>query len=299
MSGVYAIVLNYHGSRKTESCLGSLTGQSIDAIYLVDNSVSAQEADSLNSVINSLKPDDNNAPIHLLVNDVNLGFARGVNTAIRVIRKDNENCQYYLLINNDTVVEPGTVARLLDCLESQKDIAIASPRVRSKDGDSCYRWYNKWTGLQTGRPMPGSFPFVSGSCMLVRADVVTGESLFDESFFMYGEDVLLAWQVQKNNRKVKCLQDALVYHEGTGSSAQGDLFYEYHVARGHVLLARKLAKNIMEQILGFLGRVIFLSLRGLVRSIRFRKTAPLLAAILAWSRIDILPDGDPVVRRYP
>ena len=110
-----------------------------------------------------------------------------------------------------------------------------------------------------------------------------------EEFFMYGEDVLLSWQILRKNKKAIGVENATVEHEGTGSSVHGDIFYEYQVARGHILLARKTATNMMQLILFLAGRALFLSARGVVRAARFRKIAPLLAFFYAWTGKDFSP----------
>lgn len=52
-------------------------------------------------------------------------------------------------------------------------------------------YYQPWLALVTKRPVWGSFAYLSGCCLLVQRPDNT-QPLFDETFFMYGEDVELS-----------------------------------------------------------------------------------------------------------
>jgi GT2 family glycosyltransferase len=134
---------------------------------------------------------------------------------------------------------------------------------------------------------PLSFPYLSGCCLLFRRSLVENEPLFDEDFFMYGEDVYLSWRIQKTGKAITCTDDVTIIHEGTGSSNHGDLFYEYHVARGHILLALKTCEHHYDLPLFMLGRILYLSTRALIRSLRYFNLTPFVALVLCWFPLKI------------
>lgn len=77
-------------------------------------------------------------------------------------------------------------------------------------------------------------------------------------------------------------ETARAVHEGSGSSRNGSLFYEYHINRGHLLLARKLPKSAAGRFMSVLGRCGFLPLRALARVLRSGESVPLHGLSRAW-----------------
>ena len=282
ISSVCAIVLNYLGAEKTERCLRSLIDQSLDIVYLVDNSASQLELRALESVIEKLKGGADYT-VNLLVNQRNLGFAAAVNGALKVDRETTGGHEYYLLINNDAQASPGLVQALFTRMNDDRRLALVSSAIRSTAARTCYRWYQRYMGLNLSRRWPSTFPYLSGCCLLVRRDALREDgTLFDEDFFIYGEDVELCWRMMRERRAYTCIADIAVEHEGTGSSRHGGLFYEYHIVRGHILLARKLWRSRIEIPLLLCVKILFLLVRCMVRSFRHRSLNPAIALLLAW-----------------
>ena len=147
-------------------------------------------------------------------------------------------------------------------------------------------WYHRFSGLIFSHTAIGTFPYLTGCCLLVDRRIVD-EGLFDEDFFMYGEDVELSWRLRLSGWETACVSQARVLHEGTGSSHHGGLFYEHHVARGHLLLAKKLAKHRWEVPCLYLGSLLTLSARAVLRAIRFQSFVPISAWIKALQNIFI------------
>ena len=136
------------------------------------------------------------------------------------------------------------------------------------------------TGLLFGHDVYGTFPYLSGCCLLVDKQII-GHRLFDEDFFMYGEDVELTWRIRKSGYDLVCVHQATVKHEMTGSTHQGGYFYEYYMVLGHILLARKLARNRGDIPFLILGRLVTMAIRAISRSIRFRSWIPIKASLRA------------------
>jgi GT2 family glycosyltransferase len=59
---------------------------------------------------------------------------------------------------------------------------------------------------------------VMGAVMLIRRNALNGESLFDESFFMYSEEVDLCYRLRKDGWAVRYVPDAQAVHIWGGSS---------------------------------------------------------------------------------
>lgn len=280
MSNVCAIILDYFGKDKTITCLTSLIIQGLDTVLIIDNSGDQKANIQLKTALDNFN--QNNIPftIHRMVNKQNLGFAKGVNNALRWLEKNHPH-SHYLLINNDAQATPGMLRVLLDFMHHNEKTTLVSPVMDTGKNKIFYNWYHRFTGLLFGHYVYGTFPYLSGCCLLVDGKIA-GNGLFDEDFFMYGEDVELTWRARASGYKPVCVNNATVRHEMTGSSHQGDFFYEYHMVMGHIILALKLAKHSWEIPFLFLGRFLTMSSRAIVRSIRFRTVVPIEACLKAW-----------------
>lgn len=273
MMNVCAVILDYFGVNKTIACLNSLLAQGLDSVIVVYNSNDNDANMKLKEALldfEKLKP---NFVIYQMVNDQNLGFASGVNKALRWM-EDKSPHRYYLLINNDAQATPGMLSKLQKYMHENNDAVMVAPVIDNGSRKTIYFWYNRLTGLLTTKQIFGSFPYLTGCCLLVDRQIIM-DDLFNEDFFMYGEDIELCWRISKSNLSMACIEDAIVLHEGVGSSKQGDYFYEYHMAKCHMILASKLANNKFKVYILYIGRYITLTLRALVRSLRYKNLTSL------------------------
>ena len=291
MAQACAIVLNYFGAQKTKMCLKSLVGQAVDTIYIVDNSASQIEADMLSRLVEEMSATHKSPLIRLLFNGDNLGFGKAMNSALRNDIENYGGHDFYILLNNDAQATPDMVKRLLATMQQEEDISLIAPKILSGLGETCFFWYNRLFGFITMEKRLLSFPFLTGCCLLFRRSLIENEPLFDEDFFMYGEDAFLAWRLQSKGRKIYCTDDIHIVHEGTGSSSHGSFFYEYYVARGHILLALKTWERFYVLPLFIMGRILYLSTRSILRSLRYKSIAPILALFLCWFPLNIKNTG--------
>jgi hypothetical protein len=278
-----AVILNFFGAEKTARCVDSLVGQGLAKIIVVDNSADDVEWATLEAALAG--PADRLAPTATLLerNRENLGFGGAINAALRREEARGSGHAYYLLLNNDTVLRPSAVARLAAAMEGEPEAALASPLIESDTDAYCFRWYKRFFGHHTSHPVPWTFPYLTGCCLLVRAEVAREGPLFDESFFMYGEDIDLSWRQVRKGRRLLGVEEASVYHEGRGSTDKLSYFFEYHLPRGQMLLASRMCKAGWERPFMVLGRTGYLTARALVRCVRYRSLVParaLLASLL-------------------
>ncbi len=277
-----AIVLDYRNATKTSKCLKSLIGQSLSTVYIVDNSASETCTRQLQSVVDTLSSATIDYKIIVIGANRNLGFANGVNFAIKTDLESSSPHDHYLLINNDATAHTGLVLRLQKALTNDNAL-LATPCISVPySSPMCTIWYNRYLGLQTSEKTPLSFNFVIGCCMLFSNKLIKDNRLFDPAFFMYGEDAMLCWRLYRAGINFRVVEDAYVEHEFGASSHKSGLFYEYYITRGHVLMAVKAYNNPLEIPLMLTTKFISLSLRMLVRCIRYRSIIPAYAFILAW-----------------
>lgn len=281
---ICAIVLNYRNAKRTEACLCSLVAQGLDAVLVVDNSDDEHASYELAAMMERQKTLMDCA-IRLLNPKENLGFARGVNLALN----DDAalHCDAALLINNDAIATPGMVASLTAALTNSGSAMVAPTVVDAAGKLQPMLWYQRYFGLLTTRWWPGSFPYLSGCCLLVSREMLKDGRLFDEDFFMYGEDTLLGWRLARAGTPAFLPYDTFVSHDGAGSSRRGQMFYEYHMARAHILLATKTWRYPVEIPLLLASKSCVLCMRALWRSARFGNMVPLKAFFMAWRALDV------------
>ncbi|HEY9110791.1 MAG TPA: glycosyltransferase [Rhodanobacteraceae bacterium] len=276
-SKVVGLVLHFRTARSTLTCLHSLFDEGIRVCVLVDNSEDggASVAD-MHAELEAWHTAGMN--VDVLVCDRNLGFAKGVNVGLaRAVQYD---AKAVLLINSDAEIERGSLASLIRGLDRAR---ILVPRRRSRrdaPAVGLFGFYQAATAILARKQRLGFSQYPSGCCLLLRADL-THQPLFDDDFFFYGEDVMLARTLQMRGVPVVECADAVVIHAGSESAKNGSMFYEYHINRGHWLLGKKLASNSFQRVAYIVCRCVTLPLRALVRSLRFRSLTPFRGLIAA------------------
>ncbi|MCX5770566.1 MAG: glycosyltransferase family 2 protein [Candidatus Hydrogenedentes bacterium] len=149
--------------------------------------------------------------VSLLPLEENAGFARGNNSAIRMAMRSADPPQFVMLLNPDTVVRPGAVQALLNCLESRSEAGMAGSRLEDDFGNvqiSAFRFPSILSEIESAlrfgpvtwllarwmvapSPPDHAVPvdWLSGASLLIRRAVLEEIGLLDEGYFMYYEDV--------------------------------------------------------------------------------------------------------------
>jgi len=156
--------------------------------------------------------------VKLIVNDHNAGFAKANNAGIK-----SSGGRFMLFLNTDTVVLPGSLAALLAGLKRRPDAGAIGPALVRGDGRFQVSFgkdigffselrqkiilnpYYK-IALRHARRVR-SVGWLSGACLLARRGAVGAAGLFDESFFIYFEDIDLC-------RRIRDLGLDLLYDPG-------------------------------------------------------------------------------------
>jgi N-acetylglucosaminyl-diphospho-decaprenol L-rhamnosyltransferase len=280
---VCAIILDYFGADKTKQSVLSLVGQDLETVYILDNSGSDSASANLRRTFAELTEANTAFKIKFLTAGKNLGFGRGVNFVLAHDRQSESPHDYYLLLNNDAVAGPGLVSGLLSALKIEPQAALAAPRVVSSDPSREYGiWYHRYLGLLLSRPGRFRFHYFTGCCLLLPRHLVGETGLFDEAFFMYGEDTELGWRLNRQGKKMICVTDVFVEHEYGPSVDRSSFFYEYHMVRGHLLLSLKTGIHPVEIPILLAAKYTALSGRAIIRCLRYRAFIPLVAFLVAW-----------------
>lgn len=173
--------------------------------------------------------------VQLIVNDRNLGFTRPSNQALRASQG-----KYALLLNNDTIVLPGALDCLVQFMEQRPEIGICGPKVLNRDGTlqrQCRRsfatpwdlfcYFSRLSTLFPKSPLFGRYLMtymdenathpadaISGSCMLIRREVMNQIGLLDEQFFAYQEDADYCFRTKQAGWQIYYYPEAKIIHYG-------------------------------------------------------------------------------------
>ncbi|MCB0217280.1 MAG: glycosyltransferase family 2 protein [Chloroflexi bacterium] len=237
------IIVNWNGRQHLERCLPALAAQRLAPaqILVADNASS----DGSQAWLRETWP-----RVRLLELEANLGFAEANNRAIRASRSP-----WVALLNNDTLPEPGWLEALLDAARGQPRVgSVAScmlfledPGMVQSAGIALDPTGIAWDRLggaaaDRGAVPGGVFGASAGAALYRRAaledvaepDAEGRPSVFDPDFFMYLEDVDLAWRLRLRGWTSVYAPEARVLHQGSASSGEGSPFKNRLLARNKV-----------------------------------------------------------------
>ena len=263
---ICAVVLNYFGVDDTIACVQQLCLQKVTSVCVVDNSADGVQAARLTEAFHGQDQ------VLVLETGRNAGFAAGINHALQHLPLSDFDA--VLILNNDTSLSDGFIEILSNGAHT-RGLHIAGPRIhRYPETETLWSqgsWYNAWLGLVTHRPLPlpGNIFYLTGCCLLVQRSVFETIGLFDDSFFMYGEDVEFCCRAARSGLKTGVVEAALMFHKTSASSVNNSFFYERQVALSHLLLSRCLFKNRIAQIISQCAKTVVLGIRAMLRTLRF------------------------------
>lgn len=271
---IIGLTLHYRHAALTERCVRSLLADGADAVLVWDNT--GDEGESAKGITMCQERPDR---VALEVSPANLGFAAGVNRGIAAILARWSQAWIFLL-NNDAEVLPGAVSTLSEALAAHSSAVVAYPVIDQGDRFSGATYYQRHSGLLSPRPLPASVMHPSGCALMIAPERIE-LPLFDQDFFMYGEDVMLGARL--GPQRMVHVPRVLVRHAGNAGSGQGSAFYEERMVAAHWLLARKLSRSRSEYFSNLLGRWLMLSARAAARSLRLHSLTPWRALRNGWN----------------
>lgn len=263
---VSVIIPNWNGLRWLRPCLDSLRRQTYRnfEVIVVDNASTDGSVETLAQEY---------PEVRVVRMERNLGYAGGCNAGFRAARGE-----ILVVLNNDTEADAGWLAALVEALDRHPEVGAAASRVMIYDrphllnaaGD-LYR--RDGTADSRGVWQPYGPPYdretyvfgASGAAAAYRRQMLEEVGLFEECFFMYYEDVDLAWRAQKAGWKCLYVPEAVIYHHL--SATGGGKTASYYVGRNSLwVLVRhypsSLLKRYWRTILRTYGRITWQALRA-------------------------------------
>jgi len=235
---VAIIILNWNGLKDTTECLNSLRSITYPnfRIILVDNHSQSDDADKLKKLFGDF--------IDVVENPQNFGFAKGNNIGIK--KALSENADFVLLLNNDTVVKPDFLEKLVETSQ-QNNAGITAPKILVYGTDDIssaggtVKWFSRFIIRHDSSPddTAAGHDFLTGCCLLVRKDVFEKIGFFDESFFLYYEDVDLCLRARKAGYTMAVNRQSVIWHKISQSVKPESETYHYFTSRNKLLFTRK------------------------------------------------------------
>jgi GT2 family glycosyltransferase len=214
---VSVVVVNYNGEGALEGCLEALLADEAGPaeVLVVDNASSDGSAELAERAAGR---DDR---VRLIRSPTNRGYAGAVNLALA-----EASGTYLAVLNMDVVVSPGWLRPLIEQLERTPDAGAACPLIVLESDPETINaagqnvhvtglGFNRWLGKPRARA--GSEPFrvsgLHGAAFLVRRDLLASLGGWDESGFLYHEDVELSWLLRLAGRDIHCVPASTVSHD--------------------------------------------------------------------------------------
>ncbi|MUU77702.1 glycosyltransferase family 2 protein [Winogradskyella endarachnes] len=253
------VILNYNVRYFLELCLKSVEDAvaNIDAeIIVIDNNSS----DDSCSMVKQLFPF-----VKLIENRENSGFSKGNNIAVAEAKGE-----YLCILNPDTVVAEDTFTKLLNFSKSKTNLGIVgcqlidgrgrflpeskrnipTPKVSLKKVlGKTNDYYANDIGIGSIRKVD----ILVGAFMWLKKEVYTAVSGFDESYFMYGEDIELSYKVLKAGYHNYYFGETTVIHFKGESTLKDATYAKRFYGAMQIFYKKHFKQNILFNIVVWFG----------------------------------------------
>jgi GT2 family glycosyltransferase len=231
------IIVTYNSSKYINKCVNSILTQEYPLSYypleiiVVDNC-------SIDATRNMLLEFND---IKIILNDSNTGYGRGNNLGVK-----HSTGQFLVIMNPDTIVEPHWLEELIEPIINNKKM-ITTPKILVYDSSIINTCGNiiHFTGLGFTRgygAKPDTFSIpeyvceMSGCCFAIKKEDYIGLGGFDESIFMYHDDVDLACRALLNGFKILFVPSSIIRHDFKLNVLPQKIYY---LEKGRYMILRK------------------------------------------------------------
>lgn len=184
--------------------------------------------------------------VRLIAHDKNLGFAGGNNLALHRMGFGREmRPSHVMFLNPDTRILGEALGVIVEFLNCTPQAGAAGPKLLHSDGGFQHSAF-MFPGLtqilldffplhrrlldsrlngryprrlyEAGRPFPVDHPL--GAAFAVRGETLAAVGSFDESYFMYCEEIDLSRRIRAHGAEIYCVPEAEIVHHVAQSTRQ-------------------------------------------------------------------------------
>ena len=281
------IIVSYNVRYFLELCLVSVrkAAEHIDCeVFVVDNN----SADDSCTMVGRQFPE-----VKLIANSDNRGYSAANNQAIKLAAG-----HYILLLNPDTLIEEDTFIKCLSFMNGHPDAGAMGVRMINGKGKFLPESkralptpgtaFFKMSGLSFVFPRSKVFgryhlgyldslkttqaDIISGAFMFLRREAVVRTGLFDETFFMYGEDIDYSYRLLKAGFNNYYFPEARIIHFKGESTKKGKLSVSVNFHKAMIIFVRKHFNNGKLSAVNIPVRLAIFFMAGLSILKRFLKS---------------------------
>src|SRR3989344_5358980 len=236
------IIVSYNGKDFLRNCVLSIQKNASNKIkyeiIVVDNASSdgsAVEISKLKTQLSNLKT---------IFNKENVGFSKANNQGIKI----SQESKCVLFLNPDTVMEKGTLEKMLEFMDAHADAGASTCKIimpNEEIDDASHRGFpTPWNAFCHFSGLSRIFPksklfsgynlgwkdfsktheidVLAGAFMLVRRDAGEDVDWWDEDYFFYGEDIDFCYELKQKGWKIYYVPEASIKHfKGVSSGIKG------------------------------------------------------------------------------
>ncbi len=221
---ITVVVLNWNGRHLLPTCLSALYAQTFRdfEVVVVDNGSRDGSVDWLAS---------HYPAVRLIQNSTNLGFATANNQGIRA-----SQAPLVMLLNNDAYLAPDCLRKLVEAADGARWAGMFACKILQHDAPDCMdsagievdragvAWNRGWGEAATRHTQALEVFGPSAAAALYRRNMLDQIGLLDDDFFIYYEDVDLAWRAQWAGWRCLYVPEAEARHLHSATTGRGSAF---------------------------------------------------------------------------
>lgn len=256
---VSIVVVNYNAGSLLSECV-RVGLQQAQEVVVVDNASSDGSMEALAERFPS------ECRLKTIYSNQNRGFAAGCNLGAK-----STTGSYIFFLNPDCALQPGSLQRMVEVLESDPTVGMVGGLLIDPDGaeqgggrravptpwrsfvraTGLYRFADRWPRLffdfhlhkQPLPDVPVEVEAISGALMLVRRAAMEDVGLWDEGYFLHCEDLDWCMRFREKGWKILFVPDAPVVHQKGSCSRSRPVFVEWHKHKGMMRFYRKFFRH--------------------------------------------------------
>ena len=248
------IIVNYNVKHFLKQCLNS----TIQATKNIAHEIICIDNNSLDGSLAMIQKDF--PQIKLIKNDRNVGFAKACNQGIKIAKGE-----FVLILNPDTVLEIDSLSKPIQFMEEH--VEAGSLGVKMVDGNGKYlpeskrglptpaaafykmsgiskifypsKTFGKYHLDHLDKDETHAIHVLTGAYMLIRKSALDKVGLFDEQYFMYGEDIDLSHRIILGGYKNYYFPETSIIHYKGESTKKESLKYVFNFYKAMLIFAQK------------------------------------------------------------
>lgn len=237
--------------------------------------------------------------LYLVQVGANLGYSGGNNVGIRLALTHLQT-EFVWLLNNDTAVEPDSLHHLLQRCRARPDIGLCGSKLVYHHNRGQIQGlgglFNPWLATSfhyainqdsnlsyADDDVERLTDYVIGASLFLRASLLRDIGLLDERYFLYFEEIDLAYRA-RHKYAIGMASASVVYHkEGATTDGGTSVLADFYVLRNRLLFTWWNARRFIPSV--WLG--LFVALFNRLRRRQWRKAWNVARIIVGCRRLTV------------